>query len=314
VNLLAYIRHPNNMRRFRRRVGYFPDVARPLRYNEKMLWRKLFDRNPLFVTFSDKLATKRVISRLCPDLRMPEVLWVGDDVSTIPADVLDRPVVIKASHGCGQNFYVRSGDADRRLPVARINGWLQRVHGRSHLEWAYGLAGRKLYAEEMIVPDPGDELLDLSVHAVDGAPVFIEAITGNKTPNKRKGYFRPDGARWPELERKQTDGAHNLRLPDDFRLPPVHAEALAHAKRLSAGVDYARFDFIAASDRLYGGEVTVYPGSGTTRHADFLVYNAVLSDHWDLRKSWFLLSGHRGGRRLYAEALGRFLRGRGGQG
>jgi hypothetical protein len=309
VNLFAYIRHPYIMRQFRRRVGYFPNVARPLRYNEKMLWRKIFDHNPLFVTFTDKLATKALISRVCRSLRIAEVLWVGDDISTIPADVLERPMVIKASHGYGKNFFPRAEEAGRDIPVGRINGWLRQIHGRTQLEWAYGLAERKLFAEELILPDEGDELVDLSVHAVDGAPMFIEAIIGNKTANQRKGYFRTDGARWPELERKRTDDIRrSTPLPEDFRLPPSYAEALVHTRRLSVGVDYARFDFIAASDRLYAGEITVYPGSGTTRHADFLVYNAVVSDRWDLSKSWFLLTRHRGMQRPYAKALNRFLR------
>jgi hypothetical protein len=309
VNLFAYIRHPFNVRLFRRRVGYFPNVARPRRYNEKMLWRKIFDHNPLFVTFADKLATKSLISRICPSLGIAEVLWVGDDVSTIPADVLERPIVIKASHGCGKNFFPKVGKAGRDIPVDRINGWLEQVHGRARLEWAYGLAGRKLFAEELILPDEGDELVDLSVHAVDGAPAFIEAIIGNKTANQRKGYFRTDGARWPELERKRPEHVRRRPpLPEDFRLPPSYAEALVHTRRLSAGVDYARFDFIAASDRLYAGEITVYPGSGITRHTDFLVYNAVVSDCWNLSKSWFLLARHRGIRRSYAKALSRFLK------
>ena len=308
VNLFAYVLHPY-VRKFRHEVGYFPNVARPFRYNEKMLWRKLFDHNPLFVTFTDKLATKVLVSRICPQLRIAEVLWVGDDISTIPADVLERPIVIKANHGCSKNFFPKAGETGRDIPVKRINNWLGKVHGRNRLEWAYGLAERKLFAEELILPDEGDELVDLSVHAVDGAPMFIEAIIGNKTANKRKGYFGTNGARWPELEAKRRKLRPSLPLPEDFRLPPSYADALVHTRRLSAGVDYARFDFITASDRLYAGEITVYPGSGsTTRHSDFLLCNAVVSDHWDLSKSWFLHSCHRGLRRAYAKALSRFLR------
>jgi TupA-like ATPgrasp len=310
VNLLAYIRHPYNVLLFRLKVGYFPNVARPLRYNEKMLWRKIFDHNPLFVTFTDKLATKVLISRICPKLRVAEVLWIGDDISKIPADVLERPIVIKVSHRSSMNFFPMAGGAGRDTPVDRINGWLGQVHGRAQrtqLEWAYGLAEGKLFAEELILPDKGEDLVDLSVHAADGAPMFIEAIIGNKAAHQRKGYFRTDGARWPELEQKRRRFGPGPSLPEDFRLPPSYAEALVHTGRLSAGVDYARFDFIAASDRLYAGEITVYPGSGLTRHADFPVYNAVVSDHWDLSKSWFLHSRHRGMRRRYAKALSRFL-------
>jgi hypothetical protein len=306
ANLFVYIRHPTSVGQFLLKVGYLPNVARALRYNEKMLWRKIFDHNPLFVTFTDKLATKELISRICPQLKIAEVLWIGDDISTIPDDVLRRPIVIKASHSYDKNFIPMAGGAGRDIPVGRINGWLGQVHGRLQLEWAYGLVERKIFAEALILPDKGDELVDLSVHAVDGTPVFIEAVLGNKTASQRKGYFKTDGARWPELEPKRL--TPRPLLPENFRLPPSFAEALVHTRRLSTGVDYARFDFIAVGDRLYAGEITVYPASGLTRHGDFLVYNEVMSDHWDLSKSWFLLSRHRGIKRHYAKALSRLLR------
>jgi hypothetical protein len=307
VNVFVYVRHWRTVRRFRKRVGYCPDVARPRRYNEKVLWRKLFDRNPLFVTFTDKLANKGYLARCCPDLPTAEVLWVGNDAAMIPADVRARPIVIKASHGCDFSYLLGPGDADRSVPVARLNGWLRRNVGRRNLEWAYALADRKLYAEALIVPAPDEHLVDISVHAANGIPICIEAITGNKTANLCKGYFRIDGRRWPEIERKRGDPSARMPLPDDFRLPPSYVEALAHARRLGAGVDYARFDFLAASGVLYGGEITVYPASGLTRHAEFLAYNAVVSDHWDLSVSWFFASRHRGLRGLYAGALRRFL-------
>lgn len=311
TNTLARLSHPRYVRFFRKRVGYLPNVARPVRYSEMMLWRKLFDHNPIFVTFSDKLATKRRTADLCPTLLLPAVLWTGKDASTIPLEILARPVAIKANHGWGTNVFL---PGDQVLPaddVVAINGWIDRAHGERHLEWAYGHVEPTLFVEELILPEDGDELIDLSVHTVDGTPIFIEVITGQLAGNKRKGYFRTDGTRWPRLERQPAPGASAVpALPPDFRLPPCYLDALDHARVLGAGVDYVRIDFIAASGRLYGGEITVYPGSGLNRLAEFALYNSVMSRHWDLSKSWFLTTRQRGFRRLYTQALGRFLKDR----
>lgn len=59
---------------FWERVGYNPNIALPGRYHEKMLWRKLFDRNPLFEVFCDKLATKDFVRKRTPGLKLPETL------------------------------------------------------------------------------------------------------------------------------------------------------------------------------------------------------------------------------------------------
>lgn len=71
ARLLITLRHPILVGRFARKMGYFPNPAAPVRYNECMLWRRLIDHNPLFVTLSDKLAAKDYIRTVCPELMVP---------------------------------------------------------------------------------------------------------------------------------------------------------------------------------------------------------------------------------------------------
>ncbi|TPI62141.1 hypothetical protein FJ420_24420 [Mesorhizobium sp. B3-1-3] len=48
------------------KLGYRPNPAAPTRYNELTLWRKIVDRNPRFVTPTDKLAAKAYYPRRLP--------------------------------------------------------------------------------------------------------------------------------------------------------------------------------------------------------------------------------------------------------
>jgi hypothetical protein len=80
----SLLRHPRLHGKFLRRMRRVPDVALPRDYTDRMLWRKLFDRNPLFVTFADKLATKDWVAARCPDLPMPATLWAGE-ITLFPA-------------------------------------------------------------------------------------------------------------------------------------------------------------------------------------------------------------------------------------
>ena len=54
-NLALYVRHAFNTRRFRKRVGHWPNYVEPRTFNEKIQWRKLFDRNPR-LTFEEACA------------------------------------------------------------------------------------------------------------------------------------------------------------------------------------------------------------------------------------------------------------------
>ena len=70
------------------KLGYLPNPAAPESYHERVLWRKIFDRNPLFVTLTDKLAAKAHMSSACPELALPRTLWSGRDAIDIPLNLL----------------------------------------------------------------------------------------------------------------------------------------------------------------------------------------------------------------------------------
>ncbi len=97
VNLLYY-------RVFRR----LPDLKHPKTFNEKIAWRKLYQHNPLFPLFSDKLAVKAEIARLIGERHIIETLWSGDTPEAIPFDDLAPPYVVKVNHSTGGSLFVRT--------------------------------------------------------------------------------------------------------------------------------------------------------------------------------------------------------------
>lgn len=130
-------RHPVLVARFAVELGYLPNPAAPVRYNELVLWRKIVDRNPLFVTLTDKLAAKVYIRDACPGIAMPETLWCGRDAANIPPGLLTSAAVIKANHGCAMNIFVSEGGPDRAAIVRKARRWQRERYGRRHGEWAY---------------------------------------------------------------------------------------------------------------------------------------------------------------------------------
>ena len=120
ARLLITARHPMLVVRFARRIGYLPNPAAPEAYNERMLWRKIIDHNPLFVTLSDKLAAKDHVRRACPELMVPRTLWRGRDPDQIPDELLAGDVVVKTNHGCEMNIVVSDGQPDRATIIRKL--------------------------------------------------------------------------------------------------------------------------------------------------------------------------------------------------
>lgn len=299
INALLYVVCWRQVRKFKKRVGYFPNIAAPEKYHEMMFWRRIFDHNPLFVTFCDKLATKEYIKSIIPEAELPETLWIGSDVGAIPESLQNVDAVLKANHGSSFNHFWGLGDRESNGLKTKTEKWLKTNYGRSKHEWGYFQVRRLLFLERLLPLPDGEKLVDVSVRCSNGNAILASATTDNKTAAKRFGYFDIYGKRCVHFETKESE---DEKLPPDFILPESFPLAVEWAKRLSVGVDYARYDFLCAGSGIYPGEVTVYPGAGLTL-ADEDGIDAVIVEGWDVGMSWFLRTPWRGWKRIYAEAV-----------
>lgn len=303
TNAVLYANNFHLVRYYRRDRGRFPNIANPRLYSERMLWRKTMDRNPLFVVFSDKLAAKDFVQQRCPGLAVPRTLWVGSNAHQIPEDVLRGDVFVKANHGCDFNRRVR-GACDRAALKTETDQWLASIYGRKYGEWAYSEVTPRLFVEEA-VGDAAAGLIEFNVRASNGKAVLGSVIGRCKLPDQWVVYLDPAGV--PTLGMKDKDGDPIKPLPPGLNLLEPYLRAVEYSRRLSTGVDYARFDFMWNGSVLYAGEVTTYPARGTTDPANKFTREKTIGG-WDLLQSHFLKSAHTGWKRIYAGALIRQLK------
>lgn len=301
VNVWIYLFHFRLMRRYHEKLGSFPHPAYPRSFNEKVLWRKLFDRDPLFTQLSDRLQGQDFICARCPAVKVAERLWIGECGRDVPAELLTIPVVVKVNHGSALNWFASSEPADRAQLERTFDHWLQIPFGEEDLEWGYYGVRRRLYVERFLEDPSGRPLLDIKIHAFDGEAVLCGVFSDWSRPDRRQSaHYDGRGNRLDVRAKGFSDS--KLWLPPDFQLPANFAEIVACARKVSAGIDYLRVDFMLVNDQLYAGEVTIYCNAGYLAFDDPRPGQA-LTDAWDLRKSWFLSTPQRGWRRIYANAL-----------
>ena len=137
VQVWSYVAYPVQTIRFRRSLGFWPEPVWPTRLNDKLHWRKIFDRNPQFTECSDKLAAKEFVRRIDPQINIAKVLWVGERACDIPDHLLTGDVVVKTNHGSSWNILVRGDVANRQAFNRKIDTWMARRYGRKHWEWGY---------------------------------------------------------------------------------------------------------------------------------------------------------------------------------
>ncbi|NKB27919.1 MAG: hypothetical protein GKR99_10330 [Rhodobacteraceae bacterium] len=105
---------PALRRKFRTTSGYDLDLENPKTLSEKIQWRKLYDRNPLFPILMNKTGMAEWAGSLLPaaDHRyLPKYLQVVDDADKLDFSALPADLALKCNHASGWNVILREGEA-----------------------------------------------------------------------------------------------------------------------------------------------------------------------------------------------------------
>ena len=236
--------------------GFYPSLIFPVRYTEKIQWRKLFDLNPLYPVLCDKLAVRDVIrKRVGPKFLVP-LLWTGDSSDAIPFDALTPPYVIKSTHATGHTIIVedRTGQ-DEEAIRQKARGWLEIGHGTALDEIGYFSVPRRLIAEKLLLQGDGSPPLERKFFVFHGAAKVVQTVDMSRKDRTAMASYHT--MNWTPLTWKTNHPPP--RSPDP---PRRFREMVRIAERLAAGLDHVRVDMYECDDAIYVGEITLYSHSG----------------------------------------------------
>jgi hypothetical protein len=271
--------------------GFYPSLIFPLRYTEKIQWRKLFDLNPLYIVLCDKLAVRDFISERVGSEFLVPLLWTGNNPEAIPFDALIPPYIVKSTHSTAHTIIVEDRATQNEEAMRKTaRAWLEACHGTRSDEIGYVNVPHRLVAEELLLQKDGSPPIERKFFVFHGIAKVVRSVTmcgKNQTP--MVSYHTSD---WTQLPWKV------LHPPPRPVNPPRRLDEMIRiAERLAAGLEHVRVDMYECDDEIYVGEMALYPFSGhhsfQPDSADFL-----LGSYWDLRPNpvrdlWTILTKRR---------------------
>ncbi|MCM8820720.1 MAG: GNAT family N-acetyltransferase [Candidatus Omnitrophica bacterium] len=269
-------------RRFKRVAGYELNLKNPKSFAEKIVWKKLYDRNPLIPVVADKYKVREYARRIlgikeAEDILIP-MLYITDNSETIPFDEFPEGYIIKPNHASGWHIIVEKGmEIDKKYIISQCKKWLKMSYGIREHEWAYQPIKRRIIIEKLLKDNRGKMPTDYKFFIIHGECHLIQVIY-DRFAKRTLGMYKPY---WEYLNVK---GRAKKAPPDE---PPCClSEMIYMSKKLGGLFDCIRVDFCLVDNRIYLTELTNYHQEGWIRW-DPVSFDFELGSKWQIEPGYW---------------------------
>ncbi len=260
---------------YKKCTGRELDLNDPKTFSEKLQWIKLYYKNSMMSTLSDKLLVRDWIKEKIGEEYLVPLIGAWENFDDIDFDKFPDEFVIKANHGSKMNIIVNDKSKfDKEDARRKFKKWLKQDFSYMFgYQLHYGAIKPMIVAEEMI-PNDGN-LFDYKIFVFDGKARYIWIDSDRYSEHHRNIYDfdwnpAPFEIEFPKREKE---------LP-----PPVNLEKMrVLAEKLAEGFPEVRVDFYEVDGKILFGEMTFTSGSGQEKIVPY-EYDRILGDMITLPK------------------------------
>lgn len=246
---------------FKYYLGHTLNLDNPTSYNEKLQWIKLYDRNPIYVKYVDKVAVRDFIANTLGDEYLIPLIGVWETPDEIDFATLPRQFVLKCNHNSGTGMCIckdKFSISEEKVKEDLHKG-LKEDYFYFGREWPYKFVKRKIICEQFMVDESGTELKDYKVMCFNGEPKLIELHMGRFTDHQTQDFYDTN---WNKTDITQGGISVYGTSTSDVPKPDTLDKMLEFSRILSKNIPHVRIDWYSINGRLYFGEMTFFDGSG----------------------------------------------------
>ncbi|MCP4126106.1 MAG: hypothetical protein GY753_03475 [Gammaproteobacteria bacterium] len=248
-------------RRFRRRLGYSPNLKNPQSYCEKVQWLKLNNNanDANIIARADKYLVRNYIEEKGLGEHLVTLYGCYDKPEDIDWQKLPRRFVLKLNNASGSKYrwFVKdkSSFSISRFEAEVKERMFQKFSHRNG-EFHYGKIPPKIIAEEYLEDHHG-AFKDYKFYCFHGKLAFLSVEEGKTEGHNVIEYYNT------EWEKHPVDFFDDYPRPkSSFSRPGNFNQMVLIAETLSQGYPHLRVDLYNVNGQIYFGELTYAPESG----------------------------------------------------
>lgn len=233
------------------------NLDKPVEFNEKIQWLKVFYKPDILTKLVDKYAVREYVEQTIGRKYLNNLLQITANPSEIDFDILPDKFVVKSTHACNFNLIVTDKKKINKFTTNFLfRKWLSRnQYYRGGLEWAYKHVTPKLIVEEFMEEDGKNALDDYKFYCFNGKPHMVQIDIGRNNDHRRV-FMDMD---WKKLD--ITKGSLPL-FEGNPKKPENFSTMIKLAQKLAGNFPFVRVDLYHIKEQIIFGEMTFYPGDG----------------------------------------------------
>lgn len=241
-------------------LGYIPNIDNPRSFNEKILWLKFNDHNPLITKCCDKYAVKEYVKEKIGEEYILPVIGVWNSAKEIDFAKLPNQFAIKVNWSSGYNIIVKDKeDLDIQKVVKKLDSWMLPNKNSYYdtFNWGYKNMEPIIFAEPYIEQIEG-QVFDYKFFICNGKFEFLFIATDRADGNVTYTFFDKELNYLPLKYGNKENGNPLPAMPHNV------LKMIELSEKLAEPFSFVRVDFYEISKtEFFVGEMTFYSGGGT---------------------------------------------------
>lgn len=241
---------------FEKKLGYELDFNKvPETFNQKIQFRKLFDKNPLYSLCSDKYRVREYVKDKIGEEYLVPLYLATEKLTKEQWDKLPDQFVAKTTHSSGHvQIVTDKSNADYEKVSKELCRQLREKYGTLSMESYYNDIEPMVIVEKMLSRDPDDYKFHCFKQKDGTFKMFVQVMYDRRAEVKKQ-IFDENFNLQPFIYERPL-GDRKLEKPEGFE----KMKELAY--KLAEDFDYVRVDFYNQNGKIYFGELTFCPVSG----------------------------------------------------
>ena len=241
---------------------YLLNLTNPKKFNEKVTYRHLFERNPLLTTIVDKYEVRNYIENKVGGKYLIPIIGVFDDIDSIDFEKLPKNFIMKTTHGSGQNIIFRNSKSNTSIEKVKksFKIWQTEKYRFQELICFVQPIKKRIIIEELLLTKNDKVPEDFKFFVFNGKVEFIQIDNDRFEEHSRNFY----DINWNLLTLKKglLNGKKTIK-------PAKLEEMILIAEKLAKDFTFMRIDLFLLENKIYVGELTPAPGGGITPFEPF---------------------------------------------